>query len=105
MANLLITYCRYYKGEAKNPFAISSEQATFWEWERMWNRMQEGKDPKVEDLVSGYVSAGLFGFEESDIAPISLKAWLWNRYSHWTGNEDVSAFKIWYKTSYKKAEE
>ena len=48
--------------------------------------------------IEDYIDANLSEFEMGDDTPLSLKALLFNRYSHWLGGhgieEDVKNFKV-----------
>lgn len=102
--DLLLTYCRYYKGEEECPFE-DNEDRLFWQYEQFWYDSQAKKDEHLSELIADYINAGLSDFENRDNTPISLKALLWNRFSHWNYSYP-EAFKEWYHTVYyKKAEQ
>ena len=51
-------------------------------------------------MLEYYIRAGLSTFQMFDNTPITLKALLFNRYSHWTMG-DIDGFKEWYLTAYR----
>lgn len=95
-----IDYCRYYKGEKTCPF--SDTRASLWDYERAWCEMQRTHDAKMNDILRDYNLYGLSDYEPYDGVPVSLKAFLHNRFMHWNGT-DVQAFKDWYSEIYKKS--
>lgn len=101
----LFDYCRYYKGEKTNPFKNDDERALLWDYERAWCDMQRTRDEYVNDMVNEYNVSGLTEFEPYDGTPVSLKAFLFNRYCHWNSGSTydcVEPFKSWYKGTYTK---
>lgn len=104
-----LQFCRYYKGEETNPYeGKDMNKATLWFYESAWlHEMQEiQQDEKKEKehtlftYMDEYVNYGLSDFEMQDDTPASLKALLFNRYSHWN-SADIDGFKKWYKSIYK----
>jgi hypothetical protein len=102
--NNLIKHCRYYKGEDVCPeIVIEKQMANIWSYERMW---VENEDFRAENSFNmiGYLEHGLKDFNTEDGTPITLKALLYNRHSHWCGGygieRDVASFKEWYQNSY-----
>lgn len=103
MDKTYIDYCRYYKGEDKNPY--SDERSLLWDYERDWCEMQRKKSDLLDTIMSDYNVAGLEDFECVDGTPVSLKAFLFNRYCHWSSGspiECVEPFKQYYVETYKK---
>lgn len=96
-----IQYCRYYKGEKRNPY--SGDAAMFWESEKWWleSFSDSEKELVLQDAVAHFIRLGMEHFEDKDGTPMTLKAILFNRYEHWIegGPED---YREWYLTSYKK---
>ena len=99
----LIQFCRYYKGEKECPKNVDSK---FWEYEKVWVELSE--NPKegsinfdtISSWIDDYIRAKLGQFESTDGVPATLKALLFNRYTHWMQTND--GFKEWYKNTYKK---
>lgn len=103
----LIKFCKYYKGEEKNPYEGKEQnEAMFWGYESKWidfNFTKEGRE-LLADYITDYVSTGLAMFEMQDDTPASLKALLFNRYCHWSSGsmiDCVEPFKTFYKKYYK----
>ena len=102
----LIKFCRYFKGEAE---PSKETNVLFWEYEKVWVELSE--NPKedsenvkmVSDWLDDYLRAGLSLFKNDDGVPITLKALLFNRYTHWTQTND--GFKEWYTNQYKQEKE
>ena len=102
----LIKFCRYYKGEDKNPFNGKDQmKSLMWEYECKWveftikaSEDENGQEAKVlSSVLSDYIRVGLREFENMDDTPISLKAILYNRYYYWNEGGD---FTKWYKEVY-----
>lgn len=91
-----IHYCRYYKGEEECPQGI---KASFWMYEKLWVDWFIKKDNYLTEATREYLAHNLAEFQNTDDTPISLKAILFNRYSHWLGC-DVKGFKKWYTEEY-----
>ena len=101
--NELLKFCRYYKGETSNPFAIGTPNpgAAYFLWivEHDWVE-REIADAKAEilsdessDILSAYREAGLIDFEKSDGVWLGLKASLYRLLQHW--NEGVASSEDW----------
>ena len=91
-----LNFCRYYKGEKECP---GNKKASFWEYERKWVDLSMSKDDILGNMLDEYIAYGLGDFEKMDNTPITLKALLFNRYSHWMGC-DTYGFKNWYRKEY-----
>ena len=52
-------------------------------------------------MLDEYLSYGLREFENMDGVPITLKAILFNRFSHWN-RADTEEFKAWYLATYRQ---
>ena len=105
----LTSYCRYYKGETKNPFK-NGDEAVFWGYEMKWIEFTlesyQNKDSVLSTYIDEYLAAGLSQFEIADKAPATLKALLFNRYLHFTSyslKEGAEPFKKFYTEQYKKS--
>jgi hypothetical protein len=92
----LLKFCRYYKGEAS---MAKDTKAFLWEYEKKWVELMINDNPLLDGMISVYISNGLRDFEQMDNTPLTLKALLFNRYSHWL-KEDADGFRRWYKTEY-----
>jgi len=96
----LIRQCRYYKGEKKCPRSLDEKgKGMYWMYEKMWVESEELRD---ETRAGEYIRAGLKDFNADDGTHITMKALLFNRYEHWSGNYGNMAegFKKWYVESY-----
>lgn len=100
----LVKHCRYYKGQEKCP---SSTDSLFWNYERIWVEYTlKAEDEntfeaqELKALLKLYKDAHLENFQEDDGVPITLKAFLLNRYEHWTDSSD--GFEEWYLKKYKR---
>ena len=101
----LLPFCRYYKGEKKCPKEIN---ANFWEYEKIWVELSENPQEgsanfnEISNWLDEYMSTNLTSFD-NDGVPVTLKALLFNRYTHWMQTND--GFKEWYKENYKQEKE
>ena len=68
-----------------------------WEAERAWCGLQETEQGKNDlgGMLDEYLANGLRDFENMDGVPVSLKAVLFNRFSHWN-RASTAEFKAWY---------
>ena len=86
----LLQYCRYYKGERKNPYEGKEQnKAMLWMYERAW----------IHDTMAVIARGDANVYE----VPITLKSLLFNRYAQ--GNmsslaDCVEPFKKFYKQYY-----
>ena len=102
----LIPFCRYYKGEKECP---KDTNENFWEYEKKWVELsenpKEGSDNfnTVSNWIDDYLRAGLGSFDRNDGVPVTLKALLFNRYTHWMQTND--GFENWYKNTYIEEKE
>lgn len=97
--NFLLSLCRYYKGEKKNP----NPSNKLWEIENVWVTISMGKEPDFGNFLSEYLAAGLRTFNMYDDTPITLKAMLYNRFMQYAdGMASVEEFKEWYNKVYVK---
>lgn len=98
--------CRFYRGESSNPYEDKdSNKAMMWSYEQMWVRDAErGLSSADSETLEGYEAYGLKPFSSDDGVPISLKAFLFNRFMHWQGGYgmeiDREAFKKFYLKYY-----
>lgn len=105
MDKTFIDYCRYYHGEDKNPYSNTDERSLLWDYEQNWCDMQRTKSDLMDTIMYDYNIVGLSEYESMDGTPVSLKAYLFNRYCHWSSGspiECVEPFKQYYNEVYKK---
>lgn len=107
--NSLLQFCRYYKGEKENPYALKGGYiGFFWDYERVWvratiNAQETNSSVLFDDMLEEYIRSGLATFQQTDNTPVTLKALLYNRYGHWSGLpmlENAEPFKKWYLHEY-----
>ena len=85
----LIKQCRYFKGEAGNPYTgKDQDKSMFWDYERMW--VEQGgvyEDPEVAQ--DKYLESPCIAKIKKEDAwwsvPVSLQILLFNRYVYWLG--------------------
>lgn len=97
----LLKFCRYFRGENRNPFTKDETHAMLWEYERTWvSDSLKGGD--FSDYLSEYLAVGLQDFSKFDDTPVTLKAMLFNRYakSAYTIQDAVPGFKEFYQKYY-----
>ncbi|MDH6308104.1 hypothetical protein M2451_002623 [Dysgonomonas sp. PFB1-18] len=98
----LIQKCRYYKGEKENPFTENQNKNMFWFYESKWVEMSLNSSDLFSSYIDEYNAAWLYDFERKDGTPQTLKALLFNRYTHLNGDySNPPEFKKWYLTTYK----
>lgn len=100
----LIKFCRFYNGEKECPYNDGTH-SMFWDYERKWVNFSASSNEVLDDFVTEYQNAMLGKFSNDDNVPISLKALLFNRFSHWnSGNWDScsESFKEFYNNEYLK---
>ena len=96
----LLQYCRYYKGERKNPYEGKEQnKAMLWMYERAWIHDTMAVIARGDANVSESRNLD----EYADGVPITLKSLLFNRYAQ--GNmsslaDCVEPFKKFYKQYY-----
>lgn len=99
--NPLLQFTQYYKGEKECP--RSCAHPNFWEYEKMW---VENKEERAEDnpRMVEYKRDVFPLYNGDDGIPLSLKALLYNRYTHWCGGyqleDDVRGFKEFLHQNY-----
>lgn len=91
----LIRLCRFYKGEKSNPYE-GTQNETYWKCEYYWVALTMNS-ADFSNMVDAYLRAGLMDFGLYDGTPITLKAYLCNRFMHHTERVDIDAFKEFYK--------
>ena len=100
--NELIQQCRYYKGEEQCPKSIEKKgRGTIWHYEQMWVEREELREENNGHL-NEYNRYGLKDFNVDDGTHITMKALLFNRYSHWSGGYEnlADGFREWYDNKY-----
>lgn len=104
--NILVRYCRYYKGERACPKHIEEKnKSSQWYYESLWVERDEFRDENgynATDFRRTYLR--YFKDDEDDGVPLTLKALLFNRHSHWVGGysieHDVRSFNKWFHQYY-----
>lgn len=91
----LIPFCRHY-----DPLKPSHAQTQFGFYEYKWIEAMIGERQYIIEMVTVYINYNLETFNVSDGVPISLKALLFNRYTHWESYFTAEGFKEWYISSY-----
>ncbi|KIA83645.1 hypothetical protein OA84_09165 [Kaistella solincola] len=96
MSNPLYTFTRYYKGPGTEPGDNENNKRLIWEYEQLWAENEEERSndhPRMQEYMSDVLPL----FNEDDGIPMSLKALLYNRYTHWLGGyaleDDVRKFR------------
>lgn len=101
--NPLYQFTRFYKGPGSEPINQENNAQLLWEYERKW---VENEEDRADDhpRVLEYQRDVLPLYNEDDGIPLSLKALLYNRYSHWSGayalEDDVRGFKKFLEREY-----
>lgn len=108
----LLLFCRYYKGEKKNPFEGHPDSVLplLWDYERTWvydtiKGCRGGGNPTLASYVEEYLSAGLREFNHTDNTPATLKAMLFNRFAKSYNSllDAVPNFKKFYDKYYRQS--
>ena len=94
-------FCKFYKGDDVS--VPTDETSHLLVVERDWCQLQETDQGKSElgSMLDEYMAYGLREFENMDGVPMTLKAILFNRFSHWN-RPDTEEFKNWYLETYRK---
>ncbi|QOW09202.1 hypothetical protein Q73A0000_01935 [Kaistella flava (ex Peng et al. 2021)] len=94
--NPLFEFTRFYKGPGTEPINRVNNAQLLWEYERKWVENEEDR-AENHPRVLEYRQDVLPLYNEEDGIPLSLKALLYNRYTHWCGGyaleDDVRDFK------------
>lgn len=104
MDKILISFCRYYKGQDKDPYTNDQEKSFMWVLEKGWvecYQSDEGKE-RLASYINDYSNDGLSQFEMRDNTPASLKAYLYNRFQQWNEGD---GFEQWYTDIYRRSKE
>ena len=96
----LLQYCRYYKGGKVSPFEKTDYRFTAWRIEALYVHAMVNDLQIIEDCISDYIIKGMTDFSKTDDVPLSLKAFLMNRYFQYAEREDIDEFKAFYKKAY-----
>jgi hypothetical protein len=98
----LIARCHYYKGESKedNPYE-GTDCEMLWYYESCWVDFSLNSPDSLIGLVKEYKYDRLDKILKRDGVPMSLKALLYNRYTHWSMGSPAG-FRKWYFTDYLK---
>ena len=97
----LLKFCRYYHGEKTNPY--EGDKAMLWNYERAWIEDSKNDSESISEYLSDYLTYGLRDFSKFDTIPVTLKAFLFNRYakSAYSMSDAVAGFKDFYEKYYK----
>ncbi len=98
MREKLLKSCRYYKGQAENPFKDS--RSALWSLERDWVKMAESASTLLDEYLEGLRLALPDLAKSTDVHP-SLVALLYDRYTHFGGT--ASGFPAWFARNYPKS--
>ncbi|ROI10749.1 hypothetical protein EGI11_02330 [Chryseobacterium sp. H3056] len=102
--NPFYTFTRYYKGFGTEPLDNTNNKRLIWDYEKRW---AENEEERTDDhpRMKEYVTDVLPLFNEEDGIPNSLKALLYNRYTHWMGGyalvDDVRNFREFLYSHYR----
>ena len=102
----LTTLCRYYHGEEVSPYEGKDQnKSMLWFYESCWVvdmiASNTGKSSGIiEEYVGEYLRAGLLEFRKNDSVPLSLKAFLFNRYMKGSMDGNPEPFKAFYSKYY-----
>lgn len=102
----LIYLCRYYHGQEKNPYeGKNPELESLWFYESSWvTHMEHGIDSEYAETLGEYlieyINAGLRNFRDTDQIPISLKAFIFNRFMRGSMDGDTEPFKKFFNKYY-----
>lgn len=103
--NPLYCFTRYYKGHGTEPQNTGNNERLIWGYEQMWAENEEERSDE-HPRMKEYVTDVLPLFNEEDGIPNSLKALLYNRYTHWMGGyaleEDVKNFREFLYVHYRQ---
>ena len=92
------TACRFFKGGVDCPFPADDLRATAWKFERLWCYAD---DDLINECLADYVRLGMGDFHKDDDVPVTLKAFLMDRFFYHWGREDIPEFKAFYDATYK----
>ena len=99
--NPFLQLTQYFKGEKECP--KDCMHPNFWSYEKMWveNAHERAEDhPRMREYRQDVLPL----YNMDDGIPLSLKALLYNRYTHWCGGyaleDDVRGFKKFLQENY-----
>lgn len=102
--NPLHPFTRYYKGPGTEPGDAENNKRLIWGYEQLWVENEEERSEDHPRMLE-YVHDVLPLFNEDDCIPNSLKALLYNRYTHWMGGysleQDVQEFRKFLYSQYR----
>lgn len=94
----LMKFCKYYRGESKNPFKVSAAYHV-WVAEKDWvdEMLLENVVTEKQSMeLNHYLSMGFADFEKFDDTPITLKSKLFTLLEKWNegivSKDDMSRF-------------
>lgn len=94
----LIIHCKYYDGGERCPFKNGTMPSTFWGIEKEWVKLSADSSDVLDSSLDEYVIYGLGDYCEGDGVPLTLKAFLANRFFYHWGRIDIPEFKNFYNT-------
>lgn len=102
----LLSHCLYYKGgEIVDDPSKDKDDYILEFYEQKWVEFSQRDRRYIAEIVQDYIFAGLELFNCDDGVPISLKALLFNRYTHWNGGcgwlNNINGFMKFYLENYK----
>ena len=107
----LIKQCKYYKGEAENPYIgkCDDNEDFFWYCESLWVSwsLASASNPNSKEAlqlkteVEHYENAQMHDFDASDGTPLAVKAILFNRYRKYCPDSSREDFVQWYREFYR----
>lgn len=101
--NNFLRFCRYYRGEPKNPYeGKDTNEAAFWDYERFWVLEASKREPDFSEVLDNYLTWGLNDFSFNDGVPMTFKAMLFDRYAKtaFSMREAAEHFKEFYVREY-----
>lgn len=96
-----IELCRYYKGEAKNPYEGKEQnKAMLWDLEKKWVDIELDPKANLVYVFEEYKNKGMLYFAKDGVSE-HLKAVIFNSYMKTSYDGDVRPFKEFYSKYYK----
>lgn len=82
-----IALCKYYKGEDESPFELGTDEYTFWSLEKAWVTLVLTNETRSANFALEFSIDFPDDLDYIDI-PLTLKATMYSRYSHFVGNKE-----------------
>lgn len=96
----LLQYCRYYKGQNENPYKADDPKFTAWKIEMLYTYCRTEDREVIDTALQDYIQHGMSDFHMEDDIPMTLKAFLMNRFFQYNDREDIDEFKKFYEKLY-----